>query len=157
MKHTVGVADLAISTQPGDVLVTHALGSCLGLAVHDPVAQIGGLLHVMLPDSSINTGKAAENPAMFVDSGVPHFFRQLYAAGGRRDRLTIKVAGGAAQNETDRFHIGKRNHTMLRKLFWKNGLLITAEDVGGSAPRTMYLEIGSGRVWISSAGRDTDL
>lgn len=160
MKHTVGVAEMALSTVPGETLVTHALGSCLGLAVHDPVAGVGGLLHVMLPDSTINATKAETSPFMFIDTGVPLFFRQLYAAGAAKQRLVVKVAGGAAMGpagDQDRLAIGKRNHVMLRKLFWKNGVLIAAEDVGGSAPRTLYLEVGSGRVWIHSAGREWEI
>jgi chemotaxis protein CheD len=159
MKQTVGVAEMAISTSTDDTLVTHALGSCLGLTVHDPVAAVGGLLHVMLPDSTINTEKASANPFMFVDTGVPRFFRQLYEAGAVKQRLVVKVAGGAAirSGEDDRLNIGKRNYMMLRKLFWKNGVMISAEDIGGSAPRTVYFEIASGRVRISSAGEEWDL
>lgn len=159
MKQTVGVAEMAISANPEDTLVTHALGSCLGLAVYDPVAQVGGLLHVMLPDSAINMEKASGNPYMFVDSGVPLFFRKLYEAGAIKQRLVVKVAGGAQVQSggIDKLSIGKRNHVMLRKLFWKNGVLVSAEDVGGSAPRTLYLDIGNGRVWISSAGQEWEL
>lgn len=159
MKHTVGVADMKIAVEADDVLVTHALGSCLGLAVYDPHARVGGMLHVMLPDSSINAEKAQSNPSMFVDTGVPHFFRQLYQHGASKERLIVKVAGGAAVKSggEDRFNIGKRNYTMLKKLFWKNGILIAAEDVGGSSPRTMYMEIASGRVWISTGGTEVDL
>ena len=159
MKHTVGVADMKMSGEPGDLIVTHALGSCLGIAVHDPVAQVGGLLHVMMPLSSINPEKAEANPFMFVDTGVPAFFRELYASGGDKARLTVQVAGGANVQDTgnDRFAIGKRNLIVLKKLFWKNGILIDAQEVGGASARTMYLEIGSGRTWITTAGKETEL
>ena len=80
MKQIVGVADMKVSTTPGDVIVTHALGSCLGIAVHDPVAGVGGLLHVMMPEGRMNQEKAEANPFMFVDTGVPVFFREVYAA-----------------------------------------------------------------------------
>lgn len=158
-KHVVGVADGMISTRPGDVIVTHALGSCLGIAVHDPVAQVGGLLHVMMPLSQINPEKAKACPFMFVDTGVPEFFRNAYAAGALKNRLVVKVAGGAnvQEGDNDRFAIGKRNYVILKKMFWKNGILIDAEDVGGIQPRTMYLEIGSGRVWLSTAGVEKEL
>ena len=159
MKHIVGVADMKISCQSGDVLVTHALGSCLGVAVHDPAAVVGGLLHIMLPQASINPEKAQSNPFMFVDSGVPAFFHQLYAAGAVKARCVVSVAGGSNINggDNDRFAIGKRNHLMLRKLLWKNGILVKAEDVGGTAPRTMYLEVGTGRTWLSTAGQERPL
>ena len=159
MKHVVGVADIKISTQPGDVIVTHALGSCLGIAVHDPVAAVGGLLHVMMPMSHVNPDKAKTNPYMFVDTGIPAFFRDIYEAGGIKGRLVIKVAGGANVNSigNDRFQIGKRNYVILKKLFWKNSVLIDAEDVGGTSARTMYLEIGTGRTWLSTAGVQKEL
>jgi len=159
VKHVVGVADMKICTTPGELLVTHALGSCLGIAIHDPVAQVGGILHVTLPLSSMAPDKAKANPYMFVDTGLPKLFREAYAAGAVKERLVVKVAGGANLNNdrNDRFAIGKRNHVVLRKMFWKNSILIDAEDTGGNTPRTMYLEVGSGAVWLTVAGKRQDL
>lgn len=159
MKHIVGVADCCISTDPDDLLVTHALGSCLGITAWDPSTRIGGLLHVMLPLSQINPDRATINPFAFVDTGVPRFFQELFEAGADRRLLEVKVAGGACVNggKTDRFAIGKRNYVVLKKLLWKNGFLISGEDVGGGRARTMYLELASGRVWITSGGRQWDL
>jgi chemotaxis protein CheD len=147
------------STAEGDLIVTHALGSCLGIAVYDPVAVVGGILHVMMPVSSINPEKAKANPYMFVDTGLPAFFKTIYGMGGEKKRLVVKVAGGAnvQSNGNDRFAIGKRNYIMLKKVFWKNGVMIDAEDVGGNKARTMYIEIGSGRVWLANAGAEWDL
>ncbi len=159
MRHTVGVADMKLSGDPEDLIVTHALGSCLGITAYDPVAKVGGMLHVMMPEGRMNAEKAQANPFMFVDSGVPVFFRRLYDAGALKARMIIKVAGGANVNsvDNDRFQIGKRNYIILKKLLWKNSVLIDAEDVGGSQARTMYLEIGGGRVWLSSAGKEREL
>jgi len=150
---------MKIARQPGDVIVTHALGSCLGITAHDPVANVGGMLHVMMPMSNVNPEKAKANPYMFVDTGVPAFFAEIYKAGGKKGRLEVKVAGGAnVQKSTkDRFAIGKRNHVVLKKLFWKNGILVESEDVGKDMARTMYLEIGSGRVWLSTSGVQKEL
>ena len=159
MKHVVGIADMKVSGTAGDVIVTHALGSCLGIAVHDSVAGVGGLLHVMLPEGRMNQEKAAVNPFMFVDTGVPAFFRELYRVGGVKERLVVKVAGGANVHniDNDRFQIGKRNYIILRKLFWKNGILIDGEDVGGTLVRTMYLQIGTGRIWVNVGGVEREL
>ncbi|MBN1420666.1 MAG: chemotaxis protein CheD [Planctomycetes bacterium] len=158
MKHLVGVADMRISGQTGDLIVTHALGSCLGIAIHDPVAKIGGILHAMLPTADLNPEKARENPFMFIDSGVPLLFKRAYAEGAQKARLIVKVAGGAAIGDTnDYFAIGKRNFVMLRKLFWKNGVMIEKADVGGSRSRTLYLEVGTGRIWVHSDGQTVDL
>jgi chemotaxis protein CheD len=150
---------MKVSSRGDDTIVTHALGSCLGVAVYDPSAKVGGILHVMMPVSSINPEKAKMNPYMFVDTGLPAFFKKIYELGGEKKRLIVKVAGGAnvQGNGTDRFAIGKRNYIMLKKIFWKNGVLIESEDIGGSKARTMYIHIGSGRVWLSNAGSDWDL
>jgi len=160
VKHVVDIADMKISAEPGDILITHALGSCLGIAVHDPVACVGGLLHVMLPLSTIDTEKAAANPFMFVDTGVPRLFIQCYQAGAQKRRLVVTVAGGACirkDEDNDFFRIGKRNFTMLRKLLWKNGVLLESYDVGGNCSRTMSLQIGSGEVTIKSGGTTKQL
>ena len=159
VKHIVGVGDMKIAATPGDVLVTHALGSCLGISAFDSHAGVGGLLHVMLPASAINPDKARTQPFLFVDCGVPEFFRGLISCGATKNRLVIKVAGGACVQGAgeDRFAIGKRNYLTLRKLFWQNGIFIASEDVGGSDPRTMYLEIGTGRVWLNMCGVEKEL
>ncbi len=158
MKHVVGVADYKISGTPGDQIITHGLGSCLGIAAYDSAANVGGLFHVMLPVSSVNPEKAKSSPMMFVDTGLPLFFKALYAAGANKERLVVKVAGGAQMRDKgDFFAIGKRNYVTMRKLFWKNGIMIAAEEVGGNVSRTMYLEIGSGQVRLSVNGREIEL
>lgn len=160
MKHVVGVGDMRISSQAGDLIITYALGSCLGITIHDPVACVGGLLHVMLPLSAIDPPKAKDNPFMFVDTGVPRLFLDCYKEGAKKERLIVKVAGGANVNgnmRDDYFQIGKRNFVMLRNLLWKNGVLLKAHDVAGTLSRTMTLEIGSGEVTIRSNGQTTIL
>lgn len=160
MIHTVGVADMKVSAERGDLIITHALGSCLGVAIHDPVACVGGLLHVMLPLSTIDPAKADRNPFMFVDTGFPRLLIECFKTGAQKQRLEIRVAGGAnSQNreEDDFFQIGKRNLIILRKLLWKNGLLMKSYDVGGTNSRTMSLEIGTGIVTIKRAGEKRNL
>ena len=153
---TVDIADMKIATTPGDVLVTYALGSCLGIAIHDPVTSVGGLLHVMLPLSTIDPSKAKANPDMFVDTSVPKLFLACYQAGAKKERLVVKVAGGACTGRGDRedhFQIGHRNMLILRKVLWKSGVLLSAAEVGGTIARTMSLEVGSGNVTLRSGGR----
>ncbi len=155
MRHIVGVGDLFISAERGDEIITFALGSCLGISIYDPVNCVGGLLHVMLPSSTIDPAKAQENPCMFVDTGLPKLFHDCYKAGAAKQRLIVKVAGGACVNgdsDNDYFQIGKRNFVVLRQLLWKNGVLIKAHDVGGSCSRTMSLDITTGRVSVRSNG-----
>jgi chemotaxis protein CheD len=152
MNFTVLVGDMKTG-RDGDMLVTHALGSCLGLMVFDPLAKVGGLLHAMLPLSGINPEKALANPAMFVDTGVPLLFKTLFDQGAAKARLVVKAAGcGAPMGRNEIFKIGERNYPVLKKLLWKNGILLEAEDVGGPASRTIHFEVASGRVLLSSNG-----
>ncbi len=147
---------MKVSDRTGDIIITHALGSCLGIAAYDPMVRVGGLLHVMLPLSTIDPVKAERNPLMFVDTGFPNLLMQCLRIGAQKQRLEITVAGGANANETeenDLFKIGKRNFLILRKLLWKDGLLLKSFDVGGSNSRTMSLEIGTGKVMIRSSGQ----
>ena len=158
MKYIVGVSDMKISNNTGDMIVTHALGSCIGIAIHDPVAQVGGILHFMLPLSKVDDEKAKRNPFMFGDTGIPLLFKKAYNLGAKKDNLRVVMAGGAQVFEKkDFFAIGKRNTVIARKMFWKNNILIAAEHVGGSIPRTMYLEINTGYTWITSHGVKVEL
>jgi chemotaxis protein CheD len=159
IRTVVPIAEWRVSADPGEEIITYALGSCLGITVYDPVARVGGLLHVMLPTSSTNPDKAAARPGMFVDTGVPLLFKDCYALGAVKTRMVAKVAGGASQSEgdADRFQIGKRNMLMLKKLLWKNGVMLDAEDVEGNVSRTMSLDIGTGAVRLRINGQDHDL
>ena len=149
----VGVADCQVSNQREDVLVTYALGSCIAVAIHDPVAGVGGLLHYMLPESAISPAKAGENPYMFADTGIPLLFRRSYECGADKRRLVVRVAGGAQVMDPEGvFNIGKRNYLALRKILWKAGVLLQGEDVGGNLSRTVRLEVGSGRFWLRGPG-----
>ncbi len=155
MKIVVGIADMRVSKDPTDTLVTFSLGSCIGLSVYDPVAHVGGLLHFMLPEKSLDPEKAVQKPFMFCDTGVPLLFKSCYALGAQKSRMIVKAAGGAQiLDDNGYFNIGKRNHMMLRKLLWKNNVLISAEAVGGNVNRTMYLDIRDGRSWIKLSGKD---
>jgi len=157
----VGVADLKVSAVPGERLITYALGSCLGIVIYDPVASVAGMLHVMLPTGTIDAQKMQEKPAMFVDSGVPLLFKECYKLGAKKERIVCKVAGGAhagASEEADRFQIGKRNMIALRKLLWKNGVLVQAHDTGGiQTSRTMWVEVASGDVTLKINGIERKL
>jgi len=157
MRHVIVVGDMKTGKK-GDLLVTHALGSCLGLMIFDPVAGVGGLLHAMLPLSKINPEKAEQNPYMFVDTGVPALFQQVYAMGGEKKRLIVKAAGcGNPLGKNEMFKIGERNFTVLKKLLWKNNVMIKARDVGGTASRTVHFELNSGLTTITSNGQKKEL
>jgi chemotaxis protein CheD len=154
----VEISDLQVESNPEVVIVTYALGSCIAVMIHDPVRLVGGMIHYMLPLSQISPEKAAATPAMFADTGVPLLFERMYALGCRKENLVVKVAGGGKIYEDNgTFEIGRRNYVVLRKLFWKNGILISAEDVGGRCSRTARLFVGTGEVTISSQGQESKL
>jgi len=149
----VGISDFKVSSSKDDVLVTYALGSCIGVAVHDPVAGVGGLLHFMLPDSTLDQNTARECPAMFADTGIPLLFKACYKLGAEKKRMVVKVAGGASiLDDTNYFRIGQKNITALRKIFWKNNVLIEKEDTGQNHNRTVRLSIANGKVLVRTAG-----
>jgi chemotaxis protein CheD len=154
----VGISERSFSTQAGDLIITHALGSCVGVAIHDPQAHVGGILHYMLPTSSIDLTKAEANPFMFGDTGIPAFFKEAYTLGANKDRMRVVIAGGARVIETvQTMDIGARNVLIARKLFWKNGVMISSEDVEGNRPRTLFLEVGTGKTWFTTRGEVYDL
>jgi chemotaxis protein CheD len=149
----VGIAELVISQDPDESLVAANLGSCIGVAAYDRERRVGGMVHCLLPLSKADPEKAAERPAMYVDTGVSLLLESLLARGVDRKSLVIVVAGGANINdEQNVFEIGKRNYTVVRKLLWKNNLLVRAEDVGESHGRTLTLRIADGGVQVRSNG-----
>ncbi|PWT99766.1 MAG: chemotaxis protein CheD [Terriglobia bacterium] len=154
----VGMADCQIGAAPQSALITYALGSCIGLTLYDPVVALGGLLHFMLPDSTLDPARARDNPWMFADTGIPLLLDKLCAKGAAKRRL-VAYAVGAAQilDSEGIFEIGKRNYLATRRLLWKHGLLLAGEAVGGVDYRTVTLEIGTGRLLLQEAGRHREL
>ncbi len=153
MNITVDISDIKVSNNPDVTLVTYSLGSCIGLAVYDPLAKVGGMLHYMLPESSVSPEKSKSNPAMFADTGIPLLFKNCYKLGAVKQRMVIKIAGGAQlMDESGFFNIGKRNYAALRKMFWRNKVMIQAEEVGGMVNRTMRLNIGTGLLSLKVSG-----
>jgi chemotaxis protein CheD len=151
MNVVVGVGDCCVTSDPENVLITYALGSCVGLAVYDPVAHVGGLLHFMLPCAPPGSAQSGKSPWTYADSGIPMLFREAYEHGAKKSRLRVRAAGGAQiMDESGIFNIGQRNCVALRKILWKAGVMLAAEDMGGSQARTMRLEIASGRVLLRS-------
>jgi chemotaxis protein CheD len=149
----VGISDIKITNNLDDVIITYALGSCIGIVVYDPVAKVGGLLHYMLPDSTLDDKKAREKPAMFADTGIPLLFKSCYAMGAEKKRMIVNVAGGASiLDDANFFRIGQKNITAMRKIFWKNNVMIKAEDTGANYNRTLRLEMMMGKVFVRSSG-----
>ncbi len=153
MTITVNVSDAKFSTNPEDVIVTYSLGSCIGVCLFDPVAQVAGMLHFQLPTSTIDAARAAEKPLMFADTGMAMLLQQMEMAGASRKRMIVKLAGGANMlNDAAQTSIGKRNHTAIRKILWQNGMFVKSEDVGGQSPRTIYFSVADGALTIKASG-----
>lgn len=154
----VGIADCKTSKDRDTTLVAYALGSCVGIGVYDPAVSVGGLLHVLLPESSLNTEKAAANPHMFADTGVTELLNRCLELGAAKSRLRVWLAGGSAvMDEKCVFNIGKRNQLAARKALWKAGLLTLSEDLGGQGSRTVRLDMSTGTFWVRASGADQEL
>ena len=155
MQLTIGIGEMAVTKSPEDVIITHALGSCLGITLYDPVANVGGMLHALLPSQDDKEAKNGKKPTFYVDAGTPLLFKACYKLGAKKQRLIVRVAGGASTKtapDKDMFQIGRRNFTALRKILWKNGGLINKHDVGGTDPRKLTLTMSDGQVTVLSKG-----
>lgn len=157
-QHVVDISEFTVSDNPDALLVTYSLGSCMGLAVYDPVAMIGGLIHCLLPLSRLKPEEAGIRPAKFVDTGVPAMLDMMLSMGAAKNRLVLKAAGcGQLLNSNDIFQVGKENYQILKKLLAKNCLSLTAEHVGGMLSRTMRLHIRTGDVTVHASGQQITL
>ena len=155
----IGIADLKFSNNRNDALVTYALGSCIAVAIYDPAVKVAGLLHYMLPDSSLDAVKAKATPGMFADTGIPLLFKTCYNMGADKRRIIVKVAGGASiLDNTNYFRIGEKNIMALRQIFWRNKVFIDNEDTGENYNRTLRLDVADGKVVVkSSSGAKREL
>ena len=151
MNLVIGMADCQVTSDPADVLVTYALGSCIGVSIIDPVARVGGLLHIMQPKAPAELAQTRKSPYMYADSGIPMMFRQAYEKGAQKRRLQVRVAGGAQiLDDKGVFNIGQRNCEAMKKIFWRAGVQIQAGDTGGRSARTMRFDLASGRIFLRS-------
>jgi chemotaxis protein CheD len=153
-KLIIGLGEMAVSTNASLILTAYSLGSCIGVTVFDPVVRVGGMLHVMLPDSAIDPGKGRAKPGMFMDTGLAALFRSAYELGAVKQRLRICAAGGAQiMDTTGFFNIGKRNYEILNEFLRQQGLRTAAEQVGGLVNRTMNLRLNTGQVTLRISGQ----
>jgi chemotaxis protein CheD len=152
----VGIGELAVSQSPDDIIVTHALGSCIAVCLWDPVVRVGGLLHFLLPEAKLNMDRARRQPATFADSGISLLFQTAYTRGVDKKRCVVRLVGGAevaGLQGIAALNVGKRNLLMARQILWQNGVLVAGESAGGTIPRTVTLRASDGVVEVRS-GRD---
>lgn len=149
----VGIADYKVTASPYR-LITLGLGSCVGVALYDPIAKVGGLLHIMLPDSKQFNN--VSKPAKFADTGIPLMISEIKRKGGNTSRLTAKLVGGAQMfsglDEKFVLNIGQRNAVMTKNILSQLGIRVLAEELGGNRGRTMIFDTTSGQVTIRTIG-----
>ena len=149
---TVGIGELVISEDVNDNIKTYGLGSCVAVIVYDWRRQIGGLLHVAYPESSVNPERAKTQPGYFADTGVELLMKEFTRkhSPNRRD-LVLRLAGGAnVMDANEHFNIGKRNALAIKRELWRLGYGVKNEDLGGSMGRTVSLSVASGKVIVSN-------
>ena len=141
----VGMADYKVGRDPA-VIISYGLGSCIGISLYDPLTKIGGLLHIMLPDST--QSKSVENPAKFADTGIPLMLNDIVKLGAVQSRLVAKIAGGAQMfafaNATDIMRVGARNAEAAKKILQSLHIRLLAEDTGGNYGRTVQIDLATG-------------
>lgn len=149
----VGIADLNVASSP-DKLITVGLGSCIGIALYDKIKKNGGLLHIMLPDSTQFSN--VTNQYKFADLGVPILLKKLEAMGSQKRDMVAKIAGGASMfNFSDKsmiMDIGNRNAIAVKKALGELGIPIISEETGGNKGRTLIFDTNNGIVQIRTVG-----
>ena len=150
----VGMADLNICKAP-DMITTLGLGSCIGIAVYDPVLKIGGLAHIMLPDSTQMMNNS--NIAKFADTGIEELVKRVVMAGANKRRLVAKIAGGAKMFQVSGLstvgNVGERNAQASRAKLKQLGIPLLAEDTGLNYGRTVELYPETGEFRIKAVGK----
>ena len=150
-KITIGIADMKLARGQG-MLITYALGSCIGICLHDPLLKLGALIHIMLP---VNMETNRTNTMKYADTGLRETLRQMEAMGAKRPRITAKIAGGAKMFETGAAlgNIGQRNIESVHLNLKKEGIRLLKEDVGGSVARTLLFDVNTGLGCVRCYGR----
>ena len=150
----VGMADYKVGKAPATV-ISYGLGSCIGISLYDPQTKVGGLLHIMLPDST--QARASDNPAKFADTGLPLMLKDVLAMGASRARLVAKIAGGAQMfafaNATDIMRVGARNAEASKKMLKSLGIKLVAEDTGGTYGRTVSINLEDGLYTVKTINK----
>ena len=152
-KLIIGIADMKMAKGEG-MLVTDALGSCIGICLHDPALKLGALVHIMLP---LNMETGRKNPMKYADTGIRETLKQMEAKGASRSRITAKIAGGAMMfkdgGSGSLGNIGQRNIESVKLNLKKEGIRLLKEDVGGAVARTLLFDVNSGLGCIRCYGR----
>lgn len=144
----VGMADMKVAKAP-QRLLTSGLGSCIGICLYDPLSKVGGLAHIMLPDSSM---AKVPNKAKYADSAIPELIRQMQLLGAVRNRIIAKIAGGAQMfvfaTTNDIMKVGERNASAVIAKLKEEKIPILVCETGGNFGRTIEFNLTDGRLFI---------
>ena len=147
----VGMADYKVGRAPSTI-ISYGLGSCIGISLYDPQLKVGGLLHIMLPDST--QSRSSENPAKSADTGLPLMLDDVLKLGAVRSRLVAKIAGGAQMfsfvDATPIMRVGTRNAEAAKKMLQSLGIRLIAEDTGGNYGRTVSIDLNTGTYFVKT-------
>jgi chemotaxis protein CheD len=153
----VKVADYAVATQ--GVIATIGLGSCVAIVLYDPVARIGGMAHILLPDETMSRDRS--NPAKFPSTIVPILIDEMRRLGASRKRIRAKIVGGASMFSNlipnGAMNIGERNVAAVRDVLESAKIPIVAADTGSDHGRSVYLSLDDGRVEVRSLRKGTNV
>lgn len=154
----VPMGDMLASNDAAAQLVIPSLGSGVGIGAYDPVARVGGLLYAMMADSTVNPERAVTRPFMFVDSGLPAMVQALLKLGALKERLVVKLSGGAEfMEQTKAFNIGSRNIEAALTVIAREGLRVAARETGGRKSRGLKLDLSNGEFILERPGEKPSL
>lgn len=154
MRLDVGIGEWKVSNQQDDIIKTYALGSCVAVITYDQKKGVAGMIHIALPESKVNAGKAERLPGYFADTGLPMLIKDMERKGADKRSIKVRLAGGASiMDENRNFDIGRRNTIAVKRFLWKNGLGVIREDTGGNRSRTVALNVSDGTVTVSNSGK----
>ena len=151
-KITIGIADMKMAQSSG-MLITYALGSCIGICLYDQKIKLGALIHIMLP---LNMEPGRKNTMKYADTGIRETLKMMEAKGASRSRITAKIAGGAKMFEIkggSLSNIGQRNIESVHNTLKREGIKLLQEDVGGTVARTLLFDVGTGLGCVRSYGK----
>lgn len=152
-KLVVGIADMKMAREEG-MLITYALGSCIGICLYDPLIRLAALVHIMLP---LNMETNRKSPLKYADTGIRETLRKMEEQGGSRTRIVAKIAGGARMFDVagggSLGNIGQRNIESTHLVLRREGIRLLREDVGGTTARTLLFDVTSGQACVRSYGK----
>lgn len=156
----VGMADLKVVSAP-DGLITMGLGSCVAVVLRDPLTKVGGMVHIMLPDSNALKNSKDTNLAKFADTGIEELIRQMEVKGARKSRMTAKLAGGATMFavsvKKEWSMIGDRNVNACKKVLAELKIPVLAESTGGTYGRTVTFYPETGEYHVKAVGKELQI